>query len=66
MTDQSPIAQAHAAEDIGSNPTANPRFADVLDAPVDEAVLSRVRRDVEALCRRFPVYALPARAVVAA
>ena len=41
-------------------------IADVLDAPVDEAVLSRVRRDVEALCRRFPVYALPARAVVAA
>jgi glycine hydroxymethyltransferase len=41
-------------------------IADVLDAPADEAVLSRVRRDVEALCRRFPVYAVPARAAAAA
>ena len=41
-------------------------IADVLDAPADEAVLSRVRRDVEALCRRFPVYATPERATAAA
>ena len=31
-------------------------IADVLDAPNDEAVLDRVRRDVAALCKRFPVY----------
>ena len=31
-------------------------IADVLDAPNDEAVLERVRKDVTALCRKFPVY----------
>ncbi|OGA34738.1 MAG: serine hydroxymethyltransferase [Betaproteobacteria bacterium RIFCSPLOWO2_12_FULL_62_13b] len=31
-------------------------IADVLDAPNDEAALNRVRREVDALCRRFPVY----------
>ncbi len=31
-------------------------IADVLDAPHDEAVLARVRADVAALCRKFPVY----------
>ncbi|HEX5394509.1 MAG TPA: serine hydroxymethyltransferase [Rhodocyclaceae bacterium] len=31
-------------------------IADVLDAPNDEAVLARVREDVSALCKRFPVY----------
>ena len=30
--------------------------ADVLDAPNDEAVLARVRKDVAALCAKFPVY----------
>jgi glycine hydroxymethyltransferase len=30
--------------------------ADVLDAPNDEAVLARVRDEVAALCRKFPVY----------
>lgn len=30
--------------------------ADVLDAPNDEAVLARVRKDVAALCKKFPVY----------
>ncbi|MBI2306829.1 MAG: serine hydroxymethyltransferase [Rhodocyclales bacterium] len=30
--------------------------ADVLDAPNDEAVLARVREEVAALCRKFPVY----------
>ncbi|MFC5301526.1 serine hydroxymethyltransferase [Azospira restricta] len=30
--------------------------ADVLDAPHDEAVLARVREEVAALCRKFPVY----------
>ena len=31
-------------------------IADVLDAPNDEAVLTRVRGEVSALCRKFPVY----------
>jgi glycine hydroxymethyltransferase len=31
-------------------------IADVLDAPADEANLARVRKDVQALCQRFPVY----------
>ena len=31
-------------------------IADVLDAPNDEAVLERVRKDVSALCKKFPVY----------
>ena len=31
-------------------------IADVLEAPNDEAVLARVRKDVAALCKRFPVY----------
>ena len=31
-------------------------IADVLDAPNDEAVLARVRAEVSALCKKFPVY----------
>jgi glycine hydroxymethyltransferase len=31
-------------------------IADVLDAPNDDAVIERVRGQVEAQCRRFPVY----------
>jgi glycine hydroxymethyltransferase len=31
-------------------------IADVLDAPSDEAVIERVRGDVAALCKKFPVY----------
>jgi glycine hydroxymethyltransferase len=31
-------------------------IADVLDAPGDDAVIGRVRAQVEAQCRRFPVY----------
>ena len=31
-------------------------IADVLDAPADEAVLARVRGEVSALCKKFPVY----------
>ncbi|MFO1417345.1 MAG: serine hydroxymethyltransferase [Methylotetracoccus sp.] len=31
-------------------------IADVLDRPEDESVLSRVRTEVEEICRRFPVY----------
>jgi glycine hydroxymethyltransferase len=32
-------------------------IADVLDAHGDESVIERVRAEVLALCRRFPVYA---------
>jgi glycine hydroxymethyltransferase len=31
-------------------------IADVLDAPHDEAVLARVRGEVAAICKKFPVY----------
>jgi glycine hydroxymethyltransferase len=31
-------------------------IADVLDAPTDDAVISRVRNEVAALCKKFPVY----------
>jgi glycine hydroxymethyltransferase len=31
-------------------------IADVLDAPNDEAVLAKVRDEVSALCKKFPVY----------
>ena len=31
-------------------------IADVLDAPNDEAVLAKVREQVSALCKQFPVY----------
>ena len=31
-------------------------IADVLDAPSDDAVLARVREEVAALCKQFPVY----------
>ena len=31
-------------------------IADVLDAPHDEKVVSRVRAEVTALCGKFPVY----------
>ena len=31
-------------------------IADVLDAPSDETVLARVRGEVSALCKKFPVY----------
>ena len=41
-------------------------IADVLDAPADEAALARVRKEVEALCRRFPVYGAATPAAVAA
>ncbi|MBK9218430.1 MAG: serine hydroxymethyltransferase [Uliginosibacterium sp.] len=31
-------------------------IADVLDAPEDQAVIERVRNEVSALCKKFPVY----------
>jgi len=42
-------------------------IADVLEAPADEATLARVRKEVEALCKRFPVYgSAPVKTAVAA
>ena len=35
--------------------------ADVLEAGAEEAEIARARREVEALCRRFPVYRFPER-----
>lgn len=32
-------------------------IADVLEAPEDETVLSRVRQEIQELCRAFPIYA---------
>ena len=40
----------HEAERLGH------LIADVLDAPKDEAVISRVRDEVKLLCDKFPVY----------
>ncbi len=37
-------------------------IADVLEAGAEEAAIARARREVEALCRRFPVYHFPERA----
>ena len=34
-------------------------IADVLEAPNDETALARVKREVGALCQRFPVYPRP-------
>ncbi|MGH8631107.1 MAG: serine hydroxymethyltransferase [Burkholderiales bacterium] len=34
-------------------------IADVLDAPQDEKAVSRVREEVTAMCRKFPVYQMP-------
>jgi len=31
-------------------------IADVLNSPNDEAVITKTRESVEAICRRFPVY----------
>ncbi len=35
-------------------------IADVLDSPRDESVISRVREEATAMCRKFPVYAAQA------
>ena len=43
-------------DDQTLNASANPSFADVLDAPRDAANISSVRARVEALTARFPVY----------
>ena len=52
----SPAMTTRGFTEIESEEVAH-LIADVLDAPGDETVLRRVRSDVIALCRKFPVYA---------
>ncbi|MFZ2855389.1 MAG: serine hydroxymethyltransferase [Rhodocyclaceae bacterium] len=51
----SPAMTTRGFTEIESEQVAH-LIADVLDAPNDEAVLARVRTEVSALCRKFPVY----------
>jgi glycine hydroxymethyltransferase len=50
-----PAMTTRGFEEIEAEQVAN-LIADVLDAPRDEATVARVREQVRALCRRFPVY----------
>jgi glycine hydroxymethyltransferase len=51
----SPAMTTRGFTEIESEQVAH-LIADVLDAPNDEAVLARVRKDVAVLCKKFPVY----------
>jgi glycine hydroxymethyltransferase len=51
----SPAMTTRGFTEIESEAVAH-LIADVLDAPNDEAVLARVRKDVSELCKKFPVY----------
>ena len=51
----SPAMTTRGFTEIESEEVAH-LIADVLDAPNDEAVLARVRKDVAVLCKKFPVY----------
>jgi glycine hydroxymethyltransferase len=53
----SPAMTTRGFKELEAENIAN-LIADVLDAPEDEAVLERVRGEVLALCRRFPVYGM--------
>ena len=55
-----PAMTTRGFEEIEAEQVAN-LIADVLDAPRDEATIARVREQVRALCRRFPVYPEAAR-----
>jgi glycine hydroxymethyltransferase len=50
-----PAMTTRGFTEIESERVAN-LIADVLDAPTDEAVLAKVRDQVAALCKKFPVY----------
>jgi glycine hydroxymethyltransferase len=50
-----PAMTTRGIDELGAEQVAN-QIADVLDAPTDEATIARVREQVRALCRRFPVY----------
>ena len=51
----SPAMTTRGFTEIESEAVAH-LIADVLDAPTDEAVLARVRKEVSVLCKKFPVY----------
>jgi glycine hydroxymethyltransferase len=51
----SPAMTTRGFEELEAEQVAN-LIADVLDAPHDETTIARVREQVRALCRRFPVY----------
>jgi len=51
----SPASTTRGFKEAEMNQVAN-FIADIIDAKLDEAVVARVRDDVAALCRRFPVY----------
>jgi len=51
----SPAMTTRGFTEIESEQVAH-LIADVLDAPTDEAVLARVRKEVSVLCKKFPVY----------
>ena len=51
----SPAMTTRGFTEIESEKVAH-LVADVLDAPTDEAVIERVRGEVSALCKSFPVY----------
>ena len=50
-----PAMTTRGFKEIQAEQVAN-LIADVLDAPADEAVLARVRSEVAALCKQYPVY----------
>jgi glycine hydroxymethyltransferase len=50
-----PAMTTRGFKEIQAEQVAN-LIADVLDAPADEAVLARVRNEVAALCKSYPVY----------
>jgi glycine hydroxymethyltransferase len=52
----SPAITTRGFEELEAEQLAN-LLADVLDAPQDDRVIGRVREQVSALCRKFPVYA---------
>ncbi len=51
----SPAMTTRGFTEIESEEVAH-LIADVIEAPNDEAVLARVRRDVSVLCKKYPVY----------
>jgi glycine hydroxymethyltransferase len=50
-----PAMTTRGFEELQAEQVAN-LIADVLDAPFDDASITRVREQVRALCRKFPVY----------
>ena len=50
-----PAMTTRGIDELGAEQVAN-LIADVLDAPQDETTIARVREQVRAVCRRFPVY----------